>query len=83
MAIRLVLEWGEDLTRFNNGKKFASFVGFAPKEFSTGESIRRGRITGQSNPFIRAWLIECGWTVFKRDPVLLKKFRTAWGCYWK
>ena len=78
-AIRLVLEWGEDLTRFDNGKKFASFVGLTPKEFSTGESIRRGRITGQSNPSIRAWLIECGWTAYKRDPVLLKKFRTVWG----
>ncbi len=73
-AIRLVLEWGEDLSRFSSGKEFASFTGLTPSEYSTGDTIHRGRITGQSNPTVRAWLIECAWTAYKRDPALLRKY---------
>lgn len=77
-AIRLVLEWGEDLTRFRNGKAFASFVGLTSSEYSTGETIHRGRITKQSANFIRSWLIQCAWVAYKHDPVLLNKFLTVW-----
>lgn len=78
-SIRLVLEWGEDLSRFSSGKKFASFTGLTSSEFSTGDTIRRGRITKQSNPEVRAWLIECAWTAYKRDPVLLHKYEAVYG----
>lgn len=78
-AIRLVLEWGEDLSRFTSSKEFASFNGLTSSEYSTGETIQRGRITRQSNPAVRAWLIECAWTAYKRDPVLLHKFQAVLG----
>ena len=45
-AIRLVLEWGEDLTRFANKRKLASFLGLTASEYSTGETVRRGSLTG-------------------------------------
>jgi transposase len=77
-AIRLVLEWGEDLSRFVTGKKFACFTGLTSAEFSTGESVRRGRITGQSNPAVRTWLVECAWTAYKQDPALLEKFKAIY-----
>jgi len=73
-AIRLTLEWG-DLRRFPTGKHFASFVGLTSSEYSTGETIRRGRITGQSNVNVRSWIIECAWRAIKQDPVLLNKYR--------
>jgi transposase len=73
-AIRLVLEWGEDLSRFKNGKHFASFTGLTASEYSTGETIHRGRITGQGNRQVRSWLIECAWKAKVRDPVLLDKY---------
>lgn len=76
-AIRLVLEWGEDLSRFSSSKEFASFTGLTASEFSTGEQIHRGRITRQSNPTVRAWLIECAWTAYKRDPALFQKYRAV------
>lgn len=78
-AIRLVLEWGEDLSRFSTGKEFASFTGLTCREYSTGETVHRGRITGQSNPAVRAWLVEAAWTAYKRDPALLKKFEAVLG----
>ena len=76
-ATRFTLEWG-GLERFPTGKRFASYTGLTASEYSTGETIRRGRITGQSNPYVRSWLIECAWRAIKRDPVLLEKFTSVY-----
>lgn len=78
-GIRLVLEWGEELGRFANGKLFASFTGLTSSEYSTGKTVRRGRITCQSNPQVRATLIESAWTAKRKDPVLLEKYRAVLG----
>jgi len=57
-AIRLVLEWGDDMAvRFKSGKSLAGFSGLTQSEYSTGESIRKGRITRQGRGCIRAWLV--------------------------
>jgi transposase len=77
-AIRLVLEWGEDLTHFKSGKHLSSFIGLTSSEYSTGETVRKGRITGQGHTFVRSWLIQCAWTAVKRDSVLLEKFTRVW-----
>ena len=76
-AIRLTLEWG-DMRRFPTGKHIASFSGLTSREYSTGDTVRRGRITGQSSEQVRAWLIECAWRAVKKDPVMLTKFQTVW-----
>jgi transposase len=75
-AIRLTLEWG-DMSRFQTAKHIASFTGLTASEYSTGETVRRGRITGQGSNFVRAWLIECAWRSVRRDPVLLEKYRSV------
>lgn len=77
-AIRLVLELGEDLKRFTSGKKIAGFVGLTPREHSTGETERKGRITGMGPSFIRATLIENSWAAIRKDQVLLAKFHRVW-----
>ncbi len=77
-AIRLVLEWGPDLSRFKRAKQFSGFVGLTPGEFSTGGKVRKGPITGQSHNFVRSWLIQCAWAAIKKDPVLLQKFQDVW-----
>jgi len=73
-AIRLVLELGENLSRFSTGKKIASFVGLTCSEYSTGDTEHRGRITGMGSGFIRAALVESAWMAIRKDPALLKKF---------
>jgi len=73
-AIRLTLEWG-DMNRFKTGKHIASFTGLTSREHSTGDTVRRGRITGQSSEYVRSWLIECAWRAIRKDPVLLDKYR--------
>ena len=75
-AIRLILEWGEDIgKRFSSGKSLACFAGLTQSEYSTGERIRKGRITGQGRGYIRAWLIQCSWMCIKRDPAMLEAFQ--------
>ena len=76
-AIRFTLEWG-DLSRFPSGKHFASFTGLTASEYSTGESIHRGRITCQGSGKVRSWLIQSAWRAIKLDPVLLDKFQSVW-----
>ena len=75
-AIRLTLEWG-DMHRFKTGKHIASFTGLTSSEYSTGDTVRRGRITGQSSKYLRSWLIECAWRARKKDPVLLAKYKAV------
>lgn len=75
-AIRFTLEWGS-LSRFDSGKQLASFVGLTSREYSTGETVHRGRITGQGSGIVRAWLIQCAWRAVRLDPVLLTKFQTV------
>ena len=75
-AIRLTLEWG-DLRRFPTAKQFASFTGLTSREYSTGETVRRGSITGASSKAVRRWLVECAWRAVKGDPVLLAKFQAV------
>lgn len=76
-AIRFTLEWG-DMSRFTSGGRLASFTGLTSSEYSTGETIRRGRITRQGSSQVRAWLIQCAWRAIRKDPVLREKFRTVW-----
>jgi transposase len=75
-AIRLTLEWG-DMNRFASGKHIASYTGLTASEYSTGETVRRGRITGQGPSHVRRWLIECSWRAINKDPALLRKFMTV------
>jgi len=77
-AIRFVLEFGEDLSRFTSGKQIAGFVGLGCSEYSTGETENRGRITGVGSGYIRATLIENSWVAIRKDPVLLDKFNRVW-----
>lgn len=76
-AIRLTLEWGK-MDRFETGKHIASYAGLTSREYSTGDTVRRGRITAQSYERVRSWLIEIAWRAIKKDPVLLKKFQDVW-----
>lgn len=76
-AIRLTLELG-DMNRFETPKHFASYLGLTASEYSTGETIKRGRITGQGPSNVRTWFIEMSWIAIRKDPALLEKFQNVW-----
>ncbi len=77
-AIRMVLEWGEDWSRFANAGRVASYSGLTSCEFSTGDEQFRGSITGQSRGVVRATLIQCAWMAIRVDPVLRQKYLRVW-----
>lgn len=45
-----------DLARFRTGRRFASFLGLVPKESSSGDSRRLGRITKRGDSYLRMLL---------------------------
>ena len=52
------------------------FCGLVPSEYSSGESVRRGRITKAGNTHLRSQLVESAWTYQHRPhvgPVIKKR----------
>jgi transposase len=60
VAITVVAELG-DLTRFDNPRQLAAFVGLIPSEYSSGDKRRQGGITKAGNGRARRALIEAAW----------------------
>jgi len=73
-AITLLVELG-NIRRFSSAEKFASYLGLTPAEYSSGDAIRKGSLTGMGHPILRALIVESAWTAIKKDPVLLQKFQ--------
>lgn len=73
-AIRLILEWGEDFSRFANKRKISSFAGLTGSEYSSGETVRRGHLSGLGHKRSRTWLVEISWMAIRKDPALLEKY---------
>jgi transposase len=66
-ALIIAVEVG-DWSRFANGEAFSAYVGLTPSEYSSGESIRHGRITRTGNTHLRTLLVEASWTLIRKDP---------------
>jgi transposase len=60
VAVTVVAELG-DLTRFDNPRQLAAYVGLIPSEYSSGSSRRQGGITKAGNGRARRMLIEAAW----------------------
>jgi transposase len=60
IALTVVAELG-DLTRFDNPRQLAAFVGLTPSEHTSGEKRRQGGITKTGNGRVRRVLIEGAW----------------------
>jgi len=52
-ATALIYEIG-NWSRFENEKEISAYLGMTPSEFSSGENINKGRITGQGNTWLRS-----------------------------
>jgi transposase len=61
VAITVVAELG-DLTRFDNPRQLAAFVGLTPSEHSSGPKRRLGGITKAGNGRARRVLVEGAWS---------------------
>ncbi len=51
--------------RFHSGKQVSAYVGLAPKQYQSGETDRRGRITRRGPALLRKLLVECAWVMLR------------------
>lgn len=72
-AACLLTEVG-DISRFTYFEKLNCFVGFYPSEFSSGERIQHGTITGRKHNRLRSLLIEASWVAIRVDPAFTKAY---------
>ena len=56
-ALTIVAEIG-DIHRFRSAKKLMGYAGLVPSTYSSGESVRHGKITRQGSMWLRTALIE-------------------------
>jgi transposase len=60
-AVVVLAELG-DLSRFSSPRELMGYLGLVPSEDSTGEDIKRGRITKAGNKRARRVLVEAAWS---------------------
>ena len=59
----------DNFTRFDNVKKFLSYIGMSPRTFESGTSVKgKGHITKMGNGRLRSLLYMCSWTAKRSNP---------------
>jgi transposase len=51
--------------RFDSGKQVSAYAGLVPRQYQSGESDRRGRITRRGPALLRELLVECAWVMLR------------------
>ncbi|MFA6318222.1 MAG: IS110 family transposase [Elusimicrobiota bacterium] len=65
-ALTMAVEVG-DFRRFGGAVEFMGYTGLVSREHSSGESVRRFRITKMGNAHLRRVLVEAAWSYTQRD----------------
>jgi transposase len=61
----------DDVTRFASAHQVEAYLGLTPREYSSGEQQRRGRISKTGNARMRYLLVEAAWRVLRtKDPAV-------------
>jgi transposase len=55
----------DDVTRFPSPGHVTSYLGLVPREYSSGEQLRRGRIVPSAHPRVQALLVQVAWGVWR------------------
>ena len=54
-----------DPHRFASGKQVAAYGGLVPRQYQSGDTDRRGRITRRGPALLRKLLVECAWVMLR------------------
>jgi len=54
-----------DPRRFDSGKQVSAYAGLVPRQYQSGETDRRGRITKRGPGLLRKMLVECAWVMLR------------------
>lgn len=66
-AARILSNELGDMSQFKSEKALFSYTGLTPAEYSSGEHVRKGHITGQGRSILRNILVQCAWTAIRFD----------------
>jgi transposase len=59
----------DDVTRFGGATQVASYLGLVPREYSSGEQQRRGRVMRSAHPYVQSLLVQAAWRISRvKDP---------------
>jgi transposase len=72
-SLAFVLTIG-DVSRFQNGKQVASYLGLIPREHSSAGKQRLGGISKQGNRMLRMLLVEAAQMAVRSDPEFRKQY---------
>lgn len=73
-ALAFVLSVGP-VSRFERGKKVASYFGLIPSEYSTGGRQRLGHISKQGSSFVRWLLVEAAQSAVRWEPKMRRQYQ--------
>lgn len=51
----------DDAKRFKSARQVSAYAGLVPRQYQSGETDRRGRITKRGPRLLRTMLVECAW----------------------
>ena len=58
----------DDAKRFSNSRQVSAYVGLVPRQYQSGETDHRGRITKRGSRLLRTLLVECAWCSLRYNP---------------
>ena len=59
----------DDAARFGRAAQVACYLGLVPREHSSGEQPRRGRVMRSAHPYVQSLLVQAAWRVWlSKDP---------------
>lgn len=66
----------QDINRFKRFDNLCSYVGLVPNTEDSGERKKSKGITNRCNNYLRTALVESSWSVVRKDPALLMKYKS-------
>jgi len=60
-----VASYLHDPGRFRRGKQVSAYGGFVPRQYQSGETDRKGRISRRGPALLRKLLVECAWGMLR------------------
>jgi transposase len=67
----------DDISRFNKARHLAHYAGLVPKENSSGDKHRTGRLVKQANKFLRTAILESVFGALRTDKGLRAYYQTV------
>lgn len=70
LSATILLTVIDDVNRFPDSGRLASYIGLVPRVSDTNQTVRRGRITKRGSKLARTTLVQCGLVAKKYHPFL-------------